>query len=78
MVLGGLTAVAATSLAWRSLNRAAVADEADAEIPELAEVRELVPATEVISLERLAVVEAELMDAEQFDGDPDELMPLAG
>ncbi len=61
LVLGGVTAIAAGWLAWRSLNRPA-ADE-------LREVSD----DDVARIEQLAVVRAELIDAEQFDGDPDEL-----
>jgi MFS family permease len=74
LVLGGVTAIVAAALAWRSLNRPA-ADEVD-------EVT-----AEIEHIERLAVVEAELMDAEQFEAElvsgelveaePDELLPLA-
>lgn len=78
LVLGGLTAVAAAALAWRSLNRPATHRVDGVEIPEL----DRIAADELDRIERLAVVEAELMDAdlmngEQFDGDPDELLPLA-
>ncbi len=73
LVLGGVTAVAAASLAWRSLNRPAPAIEPAHDEDEVA----LVEVAEIARIERLAAVEAELIDAEQADGDPIQLMPLA-
>ena len=83
LVLGGVTAIAAAALAWRSLNRPAADDV------ELDDLGTEVTA-EIERIERLAVVEAELMDAELLQGelvDPelvddeliedDELLPLA-
>jgi len=73
LVLGGVTAIVAAALAWRSLNRPAERGTELTTEPSAAEIERI---------ERLSVVEAELMDAEQLSGelvdrDADELMPLA-
>ena len=66
LVLGGVTAIVAAVLAWRSLNRPAAGDEIDR-----------IDVVEVARIERIAVIDAELLDAEQADGEPAEAMPLA-
>ena len=65
LVLGGVTAIAAALIAWRSLNRPATGADSDTDVAELAHI------------ERLAVVEAELIDAEQVDGELVDAMPRA-
>jgi len=65
LVLGGVTAITAALIAWRSLNRPATGADSDTDVAELARI------------ERLAVVEAELIDAEQVDGELVDAMPRA-